>query len=878
MIVLAFGTLMPLLANAQFPTFNSVTPNSASIARFDKLELTMDITAVYTNAYDYDDISVQSIFTDANGKKDTVDGFYFQNSGGGAAAFKVRYSPSVVGMYSYVLSCKTLTGTTLEAARTFDCTASAAPGFIRKNTSNYLTFDNGSQYIPIGENMGWQNGGVISSYTSWLTKLADNGGNFIRVWMSSWAFALEWKTGGNYQGLKKYNQTNAGNLDWLLDYCKQKNVYIMLALNNHGQVSTTVNPEWSNNPYNTANAGPAPNTWDFFTNALAKSLHKNRLRYLIARYGYSQQIQSWELFNEVEWTDQFDAHKTEIKDWHNEMAGYIKEKDVYKHLVTTSYAHDYNDDATWNLANIDITQTHFYVNSPSIESVLASASQSYLTKFGKPTLNGEFGLTTDGANLSTTDPNGIHIHNTLWASAFSGAMGTAMTWWWDNYIDPQNLYYHFKPLSDVVSLLNLPGDNYKKVSATTSGGGTSDVTISPGGGFAKATAADFTIDATGNMTPGSSSMSQYIFGSTYNTQYRNPPTFTVTYPVAGQFKVVTAGVSGSSPKITIYLDGILSLNENATANSTYTINISAGPHTIKVDNLGIDWAQVSNFVFTNIGSPLTVYALKSMANNKAAGYILNNKYNWQYLKNNGNTAPPAVTGTSLSLPGLVNGDYTLFIYSASTGSQQSATQISVSNGTLSASLPSVAWDLAFRLAENSTLPIKLHSFKGATAAGKNNLFIDIASSENVKAVSIERGGTPTDFFLLSTVSNQWNVIEGKHAYTDEAPLMGDNFYRLRILDKDGSITYSSVIKLVNKTLAFSVQPNPFSNIIIVQMPGGTYQVSIIDQLGKTLLRKTARSLSPQTLNISTNNLARGMYYAAVTDSSGQLVGYEKIIK
>ena len=87
----------------------------------------------------------------------------------------------------------------------------------------------------------------------------------------------------------------------------------MATFNNHGQVSTGVNPEWNDNPYNAANGGPATNTWDFFTNATAINLHKNRLRYIIARYGYAQSIQSWELFNEIDWTDQFDTRKTDGK-------------------------------------------------------------------------------------------------------------------------------------------------------------------------------------------------------------------------------------------------------------------------------------------------------------------------------------------------------------------------------------------------------------------------------------------------------------------------------------------------------------------------------------------------------------------------------------
>ena len=38
---------------------------------------------------------------------------------------------------------------------------------------------------------------------------------------------------------------------------------------------------------------------DFFTDERAKADYRNRLRYLVARYGYSTSVFAWEFFNEV---------------------------------------------------------------------------------------------------------------------------------------------------------------------------------------------------------------------------------------------------------------------------------------------------------------------------------------------------------------------------------------------------------------------------------------------------------------------------------------------------------------------------------------------------------------------------------------------------
>jgi hypothetical protein len=678
--------------------------------------------------------------------------------------------------------------------QTFQCTAASVPGFIRKNSTNYLGFDDGSQYIPVGEDMAWQDANVYVNFNSWLTKLSDNKGNFIRLWMPDWGIGLEWKNGNNgFAGLKQYKQTSGYYLDWLLDFCKQKNVYAMVSLDHHGQVSTTTDAEWANNPYNNANGGPCVSTWDFFTDTLAKSLIKNRFRYIIARYGWSKNIMCWELFNEVEWTDNFTAHKADISTWHDEMAKYIKATDVNQHLVTTSYAMDNNDPVTWNLPSIDFTQTHYYVGSPNLESVLSAGITDYLSKYNKPSLNGEFGL-GGNANLSTIDPNGLYIHNALWGTAFSGAMGPAMSWWWDNYIDPQNLYYHFKPLSTLLSSLTLKNDNYKRAAASTTGGGTADLSISPGAaGFGGTTASTFTLDASGNITPGASQLGVYLYGNSFNTQYRNPPSFTVNYPLAGQFKVITgSSISLSSPKIEIYIDGSLLLDQAASASSTYSVNVNAGSHVIKVDNLGVDWLTVSSYVFTNIGTPLIAYSLKSADTSKAAGWVLNKQYNWSYFQNHGNTAPPAITGASVNINGMQNGAYSIQLSDCISGTVTSTLTANVSNSQLSFALPVVNWDLAFVANRTGAvtavidLPLakQLRIYPNPVSTGK--IFIEYELTTRTK-VAVEMYDLIGEKISTIFEGNQ-NAGQQRISYSTGSNLLSRGVYLLKItIGKDSHI-------------------------------------------------------------------------------------------
>ncbi len=102
-LLISFVTLQ---ANAQLPVFNSVTSNTGTPLKFDKFELNINLTAAYTNAYDYNDIDVRCIFSAPSGRKDTVDGFFIQDyslnpdgslTPSGSGSFKVRYAPNETG-------------------------------------------------------------------------------------------------------------------------------------------------------------------------------------------------------------------------------------------------------------------------------------------------------------------------------------------------------------------------------------------------------------------------------------------------------------------------------------------------------------------------------------------------------------------------------------------------------------------------------------------------------------------------------------------------------------------------------------------------------------------------------------------------------------
>ena len=690
---------------AQVPSVSGVEMiEDGPIVVHNKVEFRIDIEASYQNPYDYDEVAITAVFTSPGGEDYAVDGFYMEEFAidtengsitplSDSGVFKLRFAPAEVGEWSYQVSVQTNGGISIPFVGSFVCTeGSVSQGFVRQISGNYLQFDNGDQYIPIGENIAWQDENAIVDYQNWLTKLSDNGGNFFRLWHAHWGLGIEWSDGwGDFAGLRSYNQRTSVYQDWLLDFCAAKNIYVMMCLQHHGQVSTAVNPEWNTSPYNVANGGPCNTTREFFTDSLARAHTRNRLRYIVARWGYSRNILCWELFNEVGWTDAYDQIRGEVAQWHFEMADYLGANDPYKHLITTSFARESQGSEVWSDMMFDFTQSHVYMNHGNLERAVAAPVRNYLTSFEKPTLTGEFGLGPNSA-LANQDVDGIHIHNSMFASLFAGGLGTAMSWWWDSYIEPRNLYYHFRPVSTIVE--NIPFVDYvlSPGSAQVTGA-PDDLSLIPTLDWSGIGDSLIVINERGRTMPEMVRLGQFLYGSEWNTEFRSPPVFSVEYNEPGVFSVETGENTGQNPIIAIYLNDELVLREIGSTRSKYQIEIPEGSHEIRVDNEGTDWITISAYVFEGLGSAVDVYNLISSDGALAAGWLLNHRYNHQFIAANGQV--PGVIDATLQVDNVLDGTYQITWFECLSGSVLKTQQVNVIDGILEASIPDLSWDLVY---------------------------------------------------------------------------------------------------------------------------------------------------------------------------------------
>lgn len=483
---------------AIFAGYNVVSDlKTGKLVEIDLIERTAGFIAETYNPYDQADISVYAEFTAPSGKVWKVPAFWYrdyyftfddtfkQASGiSGVASrdpnepqgleavewradpcFRLRITPDEAGKWNvrlYVVQVGIMT-----QIIPFSLQVEAdeeSPGMIEVDPTNkrFFRFKSGETFIPVGINLGWYTHSARKTYDYevWMGKMNEVGMNFARIWLAPHSFALHW--GARYVNFDD-RQNSAARLDRVFEIAKENGVYIMLALINHGQFSSQVNPAWSSNPYNVRNGGILERPDQFFTNATARAAYKNELIYLIGRYGHSDMLMAWELWNEVNWTENFSD--INVYNWHKEMAKFLKENDYRGRMVTTSY--NYEDGLAYTVTDIDFVNPHNYnYTNKNIVSALPQVLNRLFDKYGKPVLQSEIGINWEnGAATAQLDPTGITLRQAAWAGFMGGGAGGAMHWWWDSWVHPGNLYHQFQGAAAYARLLDLSG-TYEKLTAT----------------------------------------------------------------------------------------------------------------------------------------------------------------------------------------------------------------------------------------------------------------------------------------------------------------------------------------------------------------------------------------------------------------------------
>ncbi len=163
------------------------------------------------------------------------------------------------------------------------------------------------------------------------------------------------------------------------------------------------------------------------------------------------------------------------------------------------------------------------------------------------------------------------------------------------------------------------------------------------------------------------------------------------------------------------------------------------------------------------------------------------------------------------------------------------------------------------------LPVTFLNFDGVLENGKALLSWRTATELNNKGFKVERSYDGRTFAGIGFVPGHGNAsLVNDYNYTDIKVQSGYNFYRLKQMDIDGNINYSSTIRLDFKNFAWSVLGNPVTANSWVQVQlakSSKVALQIITSDGRVLQTINKGSLSAGTYSIplSLGNVASGIY-------------------
>ena len=165
----------------------------------------------------------------------------------------------------------------------------------------------------------------------------------------------------------------------------------------------------------------------------------------------------------------------------------------------------------------------------------------------------------------------------------------------------------------------------------------------------------------------------------------------------------------------------------------------------------------------------------------------------------------------------------------------------------------------------------------------NRLQWSTAKEVNVDRFEVERSRDGREFRTMD--NGQLTMDNGKHEYsfTDKLPLPAINYYRIKIIDRDGKFEYSP-IRVVNNSGSFyvSIHPNPVKDRMQVEIAGEkktTLQMQIISQDGKTLISQQWNVNEGTTMKpVNVSALQSGSYFLKLTGDKKEVsvVKFEKL--
>ena len=168
--------------------------------------------------------------------------------------------------------------------------------------------------------------------------------------------------------------------------------------------------------------------------------------------------------------------------------------------------------------------------------------------------------------------------------------------------------------------------------------------------------------------------------------------------------------------------------------------------------------------------------------------------------------------------------------------------------------------------QTPSIPLAVQPTLSGRLQGTGQVFLQWQGFDetDISMYAIEYG---TDGIHFNTVLTEVTPHGNSYSYLHESPVTGNNYYRVRIIHKDGSFSFSNVV-VVNVPLGGAlIAPNPARASITLTLPDSGEAEADFYNAGGMLQKRVTLGARVSTVDVHT--FPSGTYFVVITEASGR---------
>lgn len=186
----------------------------------------------------------------------------------------------------------------------------------------------------------------------------------------------------------------------------------------------------------------------------------------------------------------------------------------------------------------------------------------------------------------------------------------------------------------------------------------------------------------------------------------------------------------------------------------------------------------------------------------------------------------------------------------------------------------------------SPLGANILNFDGVHANGKNYIHWDVENETNLAYFTLEKSSNGNNWMPLGSVFAGKTVDDFNYSLVDESPLKPFTYYRLNVVDQDGTSKYSNIITISTGNLddnwVSNLLPNPASDNFSFQYQGNNFNepvvINMYNSLGQLIYTQSEDIKNKPGVTIDSSLLENGAYIVMITQGDKKMMKKLTIIR